>query len=74
MYCRLLTHYAIVMVQFLAGLRKIKLHAAHQKGETLQLGAILDIDDNIQKNNKRNNKNFRSFLNVNVNALFNSDA
>ena len=27
MYCRLLTQYAIIMVQFLAGLRKIKLHA-----------------------------------------------
>ena len=25
MYCRLLTQYAIIMVQFLAGLRKIKL-------------------------------------------------
>ena len=29
MHCRLLTQYAIVMVQFLAGLRKIKLLAAH---------------------------------------------
>ena len=28
MHCRLLTQYAIVMVQFLAGLRKIKLRAA----------------------------------------------
>ena len=27
MHCRLLTQYAIVMVQFLARLRKIKLHA-----------------------------------------------
>ena len=29
MHCRLLTQYAIVMVQFKAGLRKIKLRAAH---------------------------------------------
>ena len=28
MHCRLLTQYAIIMVQFLAGLRKIKLRAA----------------------------------------------
>ena len=27
MHCRLLTPYAIIMVQFLAGLRKIKLHS-----------------------------------------------
>ena len=26
MYCRLLTQYAIIMVSFLGGLRKIKLH------------------------------------------------
>ena len=31
MHCRLLTQYAIIMVQFLAGLRKIKLRAAVPK-------------------------------------------
>ena len=30
MHCRLLTQYAIIMVQFLAGLRKIKLLAARR--------------------------------------------
>ena len=30
MHCRLLTQYAIIMVQFLAGLRKIKLLPAHR--------------------------------------------
>ena len=30
MHCRLLTQYAIIMVQFLAGLRKIKLRAGTQ--------------------------------------------
>ena len=32
MHCRLLTQYAIIMVQFLAGLQKIKLLAAQYKG------------------------------------------
>ena len=31
MHCRLLTQYAIKMVQFLAGLRKIKLRAARKR-------------------------------------------
>ena len=29
MHCRLLTQYAIIMVQFLTGLRKIKLRAGY---------------------------------------------
>ena len=33
MHCRLLTEYAIIMVQFLAGLRKIKLRAAHPENQ-----------------------------------------
>ena len=32
MHCRLLTQYATTMVQFLAGLRKIKLPPAHNVG------------------------------------------
>ena len=38
MHCRLLTQYAIVMVEFLAGLRKIKLRA--ESHETYDAGRM----------------------------------
>ena len=39
MHCRLLTQYAIVMVQFLAGLRKIKLLPAQPSFWILMQGS-----------------------------------
>ena len=41
MHCQLLTQYAIIMVQFLAGLRKIKLPA--RRFETTRRRPIADV-------------------------------
>ena len=40
MHCKLLTQYAIVMVQFLAGLRKIELRQAENHNYVLQLTKV----------------------------------
>ena len=49
MHCQLLTQYAIIMVQFLAGLRKIKLRAADNHNYMCHIWAKGFLDSNFNQ-------------------------